>query len=121
MREDAFSFGKNIVLAQQCTEDIEHFHNKKTTLQRNNLLLVLALEKSDILRHNYANYSNHPSDLNSSKALKNEIDQLCPDLIPSAKRLCEEKYVKKCEESISKFQVKGSIAAIKNILRTICD
>ena len=107
------------MLAQQCVEDIEAYQNNKSLLQDTNLILLFALNQSESLREHYQRFSNHSSNMHSTKALKLFIDDVCPDVVQQAKKYCEETLIEKCRETIVDFPVQSSVQAINSILKTV--
>ena len=107
------------MLAQQCVEDIEAYHSNKSLLRGTNLILLLALNHSKKLREEYQRFSNHSSNVYSTKALKLYIDEVYPDVVPHAKNYLEETLITRCRESINDFPVQSSVQAINSILKTV--
>lgn len=119
IRKNAFEFGKNLALAQQCVEDIESYHSNKSLLRETNLVLLLALNQSTEVRSRYQRFSNHSSNISSSKALRLYIDEVYPDVVQHAKTYLEETLITKCRETIKDFPMQTSVHAINSILKTV--
>ena len=112
------------MLAQECVKDIEEFQNKNKLLKVNNILVITALEQSLLLRNNYMNVLSNPStnDIDDlSKQLRFDLEKQCPDIVDQVKDICEQKFVLNCLNSLAMFNVKSSVDAIKNILKTVVE
>ena len=119
--QQAFNFGRNLSLVQQCAEDIEEYQNNKTILSKKNFVVVYSLSKSNELRkqfHNLFAQASAPS-LETTKQVKDSIRHFNPDILAQVKRHCDQHYVTKCRENIQQFPVESSVEAINDILSTI--
>ncbi|XP_066918478.1 all trans-polyprenyl-diphosphate synthase PDSS2-like [Clytia hemisphaerica] len=117
--EDAYNFGMNLALAQRCVEDIEVYQNNKKILTNSNFVLMLARNTSKEINENCKAIDHQEPDINSTKTLKNTIEQDMPDIVNKTRLHYEEHYLSRCRSSIEYFPNANSVQAINDILSTL--
>jgi len=116
----AFDFGRNLVLAQHCSDDIKNFLDEKQMVKRTNYIVIKGLEGSgdvgDFIRE-------HGDEVWVNVALNKRLKSCIQsshggDVVAGARADCE-RYTKACLDSISDFPERDTVKKIGSILKNI--
>jgi len=116
----AYDFGKNLVFAQHCSDDIESFFDKKQVIKRTNYVVITAMQNNPGVNTFIKNSKDIWTNLEANGKLKSHILDMHPDVIVQAKQSCQ-CYINNSLNTIALFPELGTVKTIETILKNISE
>jgi len=117
--DSAYNFGKNLVLAQHCIDDIECFNNDKQLIKRTNYVLISALQNNHELNAHVEQLADWKN-LDGVRDLKRLISEHQSTVIEEARAACRS-YIDVCLQNIKIFPHADTVRTIQSILHNMLE
>ena len=117
---NAYDFGKNLVLAQHCGDDIESFLDKKQRIKNNNFVLITTLQGNPELNVFLKNNEDIWKSSVINQELKSRILAVRPGIITDVRKKCDI-YIENCVKNVATFPHLETVRTIETVLRNISE